>query len=49
MDHYPHVILQHLLESMPRGIEAILSEKRGATQYYEGVPNVLYTVYFNHI
>jgi hypothetical protein len=34
---------RHLVESMPRRIEAVLRAKGGATQYYEGVPNVLYT------
>jgi hypothetical protein len=35
--------VEHLVESMPRPIEAVLKAKGGATQYYEGVPNVLYT------
>ena len=33
---------RHLVESMPRRIESVLRAK-GATQYYEGVPNVLST------
>ena len=32
-----------LVESMPWQIEDVLKAKGGATQYYEGVPNVLYT------
>ena len=34
---------RHLIESITGRIEAVLRAKVGATQYYEGVPNVLYT------
>ena len=34
---------QHLVESMPLQIKAVLRAKGGATQYLEVVPNVLYT------
>ena len=49
---------QHLVESMPRWIEAVLRTKGEATQYKEGVPNVLCTqclqkvftpLHFSHI
>ncbi len=30
---------QHLVESMPRRIKAVLKAKRGPTQYSQGVPN----------
>ncbi len=31
--------LQHLVESMPRIIKAVLNEKVGPTRYKQGVPN----------
>jgi hypothetical protein len=39
----PVKCFRHLVESMPWLIEAVLRAKAGATQYSEGVPNVLYT------
>jgi len=30
---------QHLVESIPRRIKAVLKAKRGQTNYYYGVPN----------